>query len=1080
MSTRADLAPFSQLSIQDESRLTNATDTCDSTTLVRNSRDQQQQQQQRQQRLPNECLLLVVDWLHDDLKALTALLTVSKFMFKAALPLILRDPLDSWEMNYCSSPHIDKRERMMAVLLSSLLRYQVKNRQSTGQLVDDPVTEILAEFGLRLVRPIRHKELEWTTLPTVDYSTFFTVMVPYDWRYLALKELIQLVKLPAVMRGRVYPTESIEAETASSQVEQPIEQGQQENAPDPVDSRRVVEREDINNAVEEQEVHSEDQQTDDDYKWELQEALARLFLCYNHEFITYMSIHISQSHVLLPLASKMPRLCRLYLSRDEAMPDGHLRDLIAFIEQRQLAFPRKPRLILNFDHSWYIHYPGESGPRSKAEREEWSRKQRPKIDLYKALRQPRDMNVDQIPDFYSQCEGIELDCLQEFSDEFITRYDDGENPARAEFLKRCHALLSLNLAVGNPYILSWAARHALTSAAMQSLNEKCSSVGQVASAVLPKLKDLQLVSYRPVRFLIHALNDAATAFSQSLQSLEGDGYIYDDEDVANPEFIPYFKAQHALSALLRSVPEACTIGNWPFQLPYLRTIHLRVHGSASIAIGSLDQCPNLEELEITFGYIGAFTQEEYEGDSNNDDGSGDDQVSTLQAVAAENVTPWHHHTIQPQSQTQEQTPQQQQQQRQPSSRYIREATALFPKWTLPRLRTIRLRDSAALRFNYESLESMQSLERLDFFVAKKAHLLNYLHFIPRLAAHCTYHHQVSSPAKESESGQDQDQDYGPKVEKEMDMRTWTCTWHLPKLTTLRMEGPLANVFNLDWLQACPRLSELFLVTRGSPQRVPLFSQSAALYSTPTVPTTGQDHQAHQSVLSGTVPERPFLDSKLRLIDLKGPWVMTSGDMIRLLTIYAPHLHVLMVGHLSDQEAAKGSGFRLLKTLREADSINRAYIKEHVPAYLELMEDEQNSEDEEEEHEKDEEEETVLQHDQENPEAADCKRQEITIEKEKDIERRQIRSQKLQELARRVPGQGLTAFVSNYSVGQHDLRGIGLFSRGHHNQGSSYDESNAATIEYRAGLGLTGKRQGHRVYIMAGQTLSHTHDRRNWV
>ncbi|KAG0057833.1 hypothetical protein BGZ83_000020 [Gryganskiella cystojenkinii] len=1034
---------------------------------------ERKQNEQQRQTLPNECLLLVVDWLFDDLKTLKALLTVSKFLFKAALPLILKNPFVSWETELCPRLYTGNRERLMAFILSSLLQYQVKDRQSATATDETATAEnyevnafkaILAEFGLRLVQPIRHKELRWTgiELPTVDYSTYYTIIDHDAWRFLSLNELIHLLELPASMRGTESQDVPLLVEMTSPTEESPTEEGDDEQAVGPQASSHSNGTEHIHI----EEIHSELQQFDREYSLVVQQSLTRLLLRYNHEYITEWSTNISHAHHLLPFAPKMARLFCLNLSRDEALPDSHLLDMIAFIKQNHAVFPKKPRLRLAFDWSWSPNYYRSIEMATVEEQEKWLRKQLSKIDLYRAVGRPQAMNVDQIPKFYNHCEGIELDRLQEFSDGLMTRYDDGEGPAMTEFLKKCHALQVLKLAVGSPYILSWAAKNALC--VRRTLGEKASFCSHPADKLSPpsliplKLKNIELCTNRPGRFLIHAINDAATAFSASLQTLNASNYSHHDEEVENPKFISRLKAQRALSVALRSVPEACTIGNWPFNLPHMRTLHIRFSCLLNISIGMLDQCPSLEDLDIDFEFDRRTSHEELESEVRDDpDRTPSSSLIGQQSLRAEIWIPWH--AIQPESQqvqaeTQLSPPLQSQQPQQQYGRtcegyhqYFREATSIFPKWTLPRLRTLRLQHIAALRFDYDSLESMKSLENLEIFTSKNA--MDYLQFIPRFSAYCSNRGAPCTVKNQTESIRDRDQ--GPGGAKRDPTLCWTQTWHLPQLKVLKLVGPPAVVFNMDWLRACPRLNKLYLTTWGSPQRCPLSNSSSA-----------------NDITSSEV-STPFMESELVLIDLKGPWVMAQKDMIQLLTVHAPHLRTLTIGNLSDQDKNVGTnGLRLLETLREADSINRAYIEEHVPEYLELLEEERDIDENDDDGE--EERDGLEGGDAEELREIEWRR------REQHKDRRKVRSQTLQKLTQLVPGQGLTMFWSHHTVRPRDLQSLDLCSQGVYSRGSVMDENHEKLNAYRVKLGLTGKKQEHRIYLMGGKTYLHMGDRRSWV
>ena len=926
------------------------------------------------QRLPDEVLLLVVDCLHDDLKTLTTLLVVNKFLFKAALPLIYRNPFQTWELNYKKSPHFKKKGRMMALILSSLLKYQ-------SQRSEEPARVILARMGLRQVEPVRYQELEMDSprntretgesgLPTVDYSTYYTSYSLYDFRTLDFRRLLRLERLPTFMREQI-----------------PFQE-----APDRVDDTDILNIESDNQM---EETHTNEQQLDEDYRMALLQSLLNLLLYYNHDFVTEMSMHTMDAGAFLAKVDKMVRLSSITLHRDDSLPDDHLRNITLGILLHRAAFPGKPALKVKFHSGWHhLHF---TAPDLDVSEIMLIRRglQLPQTIIYQALARPVAMMAGEFQHFYHLCQGVELDHLRSFTDEYLDRYDNGEGPAREAFLKSCTALENLRLGVGTPYDLSWAAQYAL------------SGVSTVNSlSVHPKLRGIALTSYRPIRFLVLAMNDALTAYAGSLRSITAYSNSYSEDRVGVP--VDLQNARRSLERRLRTSPLACTIGDWILKLPCLTSLDFVFSGGASISIGSLSQCPNLESLNISFG------DRPREHEVQDDDEEIYGPLTSLQDPQGMGDGP-------PGQQPIQTLPE-----RQPSAEYIKKITTLFPKWTLPRLRKLRLLDSAALRFNYESLNSMQALESLELKVYDRDTLLmKYRHRIPKLDAH------ESRPAPSAKN-------QGSLIEQgDEDSAVWTTTWHLPYLKKLHMEGPPAHVFNIGWLKACPQLSTVRLATWGSPQRIPLHAHSALSYSIPAAPEpTRRETRATTA---------PLLDSVLEFIFLEGPWMMTRGDMVELLTVYAPHLQKLNVGVLNDRETVKGCGYRTIKAISMADAINKAYIEQNVPEYLELLKAEYRKQD------------SVDSTEQ------DDKQEE---EEEEEDEQRSARLNRLLELARLVPGQKLFAVKSEYRVSKWGCRDLGLESW---DVGFKKQQSARRNSKGKVQIGL---RRAPRVYKFSGQELWH--------
>ncbi|KAG0219547.1 hypothetical protein BGX33_002492 [Mortierella sp. NVP41] len=830
----------------------------------------QQPQPQPIQRLPNECLYLIVNHLWDDLKTLHTLLFVNHFLFDAALPLIMDKPLDKWDMNYIHPKVKTDREKFFVLILTSLLHYQ---QQLTGR----DAASILADHGLQLTTSTSTKflsELE-PFLPaviqddsaqvqqqqqqqqgqrknpmTVDYSKYMTLLNDYQWQYISYHEFVRLIEMPEEVR-RV--EETIRGTT----------EGREGQAGE--------EGDDIG--------HTEDIQQGNDYKDILREGFAQLLLHYNVETITQFSFHVSEACQYLPIAPKMAKLRVLGLNRDASLPDQHLQDAIAFIRLNQRSFPRKPCLQLELGYHWYM-FDDRAFTSIKEARSAMFNQMKSKLDLYRAVGKPEDIDVEFIPGFYGLAGNLNTENLRRLSDQDQFRIDMGEGPDMDAFLKRCHRLQYLRLNPGHPNTFSWAAQRAKDQAKGRLLVDP-------SSTFLPMLEKLELWSERPYRYSIHALNDSMVAFAKSLRTVN----LFSNQEYRNQSqagMAPWLLSRALeLSRQIRTAPLANSIGDWPFPLPFLRVIRIELKRVASVNIGSLDQCPNLEELVIRFGTVGNSTWDPLP-DSND---PGDDPRSQAPLE-----------------------------------------TSLFPKWTLPKLKLLELDGAPALRFDYDSLQGMPNLETLNLQV-KKVELEDRLKDIPRLSMHSSRLDTSSTPQSTPPNDESPTSIVTPKDSPKSGLAStssakgvWTRTWTLPKLKSLEMVGPPAAVFTFDWLKGCPSLTSatVALPLHGALQRLPLVAFSPATY---TLPLSAQEYSSGP-LDDGATSQGPadqdigvFMESKLETLHLRGPWVITGSDLTALLTDFAPFLKTLYIQRIQQKDGMSAGGF--LTAFKDADEIFRA-------------------------------------------------------------------------------------------------------------------------------------------------------------
>ncbi|KAG0009004.1 hypothetical protein BGZ81_003760, partial [Podila clonocystis] len=114
------------------------------------------------QRIPNECLLVVIEHLYSDLKTLRNLLLVIKICFKAAAPVLHRAPLHNWssyqKRRYIRENHNNdlirlRPEKFADLILASVIHSQRATSQSkigTGSKSPFEAATFLKKYGLRL------------------------------------------------------------------------------------------------------------------------------------------------------------------------------------------------------------------------------------------------------------------------------------------------------------------------------------------------------------------------------------------------------------------------------------------------------------------------------------------------------------------------------------------------------------------------------------------------------------------------------------------------------------------------------------------------------------------------------------------------------------------------------------------------------------------------------------------------------------------------------------------------------------------------------------------------------------------
>ncbi|KAG0220548.1 hypothetical protein B0O80DRAFT_531972 [Mortierella sp. GBAus27b] len=926
------------------------------------------------QRLPNEILYHIVDrWCCQDLPLLYNLLFVNKFFFRAVLPHLWNNPFRTWSLNHdheYRTVHEFKadRQNLMVTIFASFLEARLleQDEQERQQPMQDAdrcksdahrVDDILRPFGLCVAEGVQSPMLRHFLMNcngrnntgcsgcsnlgeadhgeenqmactnrirrmTVDYSKFFGALLSDDWRFLDFEHLLQLRSQPTCKRA---PHESDSRPSSTPHTgfglglghdsDSGIGEGDDDEA-------------DINNIDEEER------------KMQLTESITNLLLHYNHEIVTDIAMHISNASAFLDMAPKLAKLRMIQLQRSEAMPDSYMENMISFIQQNRKAFPGKAPIDLVFDYGWlmydhemnghdFVILPGsvndsnimsyESDVMAHIGRQRCLQYvyMKPKVRLWEATGPPSEIRVTLIPLFYKHSQGIQLDRLTMFADEDLDRLDQGEGPEMQAFLRRCHHVEDLSLAVGSKDLFTWAAHEALAAAGYSpdilsgllsdSVSEKDRGLSfptrgpplaskipllrPQSSGILRNLRTLDMYSGHPYRFLIHALNDAMVAFADTLRTVRVHSY-HDNHfgDTWHAESL-LRRRRARMTMPLYHVPWANTIGGGadflPFPLLQLRTLSIDLAVIANVQVGTFEQCPNLESLEIGFGGV-SLAEMHPDDQALMDPSSPCPAVPLTLGSAGANIALCN-----------------------PRYQQDRIDRSLFPKWNLPRLQRLELRDLAALRFDFESLSSMQRLETLEMSVGKKT-LSWYMpnEFISEQKS--AWKKKFSALSSKGAQDGYTNGSSSNSIDMEACRKLWE--WSLPSLKTVNLEGPPATMFFLDWLRGCPNLESLSLTTRGQFQSI----TRRPFFAPPLSPAHALDDSQEQTL------EQPLLHGRLTNITIAGQWVMSDDDLLSLLTVYTPFLESLHIDRLHERSSL--SGYQFLNVVRRADQINRSFTE----------------------------------------------------------------------------------------------------------------------------------------------------------
>lgn len=818
-------------------------------------------QQQPVQRLPNECLYLIVHHLRDDLRTLHTLLFVSRFFFHAALPVLMDNPFDTWDMNGCSPRFPTNQDKLFGLFLASLLHHQ---QELTGK----DAASILAEFGLKLVAPAKTPFFEpfMTTTQeqehddgivvqrrnpmTVDYSKYLTVLYGpqnAEWYYIKHYQFVRLIEMP-----------------------EHLQRGEEDSD----DSSEAWEAQDDNNGNN-TDVHPVRLQLSSDYKDVLFSNYNRLLLHYNVESITLMSFHVSKAQQYLPMATKLASLREIVLTKSKAMPEQHLQDTVAFIQTNRNAFPRKPCLRLEFSRGWSCNDMSEFTSIAQS-RTLVSGCMTALVELYRAVGEPEKLDAHIIPEFYKAMEDVGTERLLQLSDSDNFRIDVGEGADMEAFLRRCPRLHTLALNIGHPFILSWAAREA---------RDRANEHQQFDSprTLLPRLDRLDLGSGRPYRFDIHALNDGMTAFSQTLTTVNmknSHGFRVNDQE----EEAWFLDRDLDLSRQIRMAPLANTIGDWPFLLPQLRSLDIYIRCAGSLHVGSFDQCPNLEKLSLHYGVVGSGPR----AVEPNDQDPGHDVDPRRQAPLDLRMFPrW----ILPK---------------------LRELILLGAPAML--FNYDSLEEMALLEKLMLAVDRKTDLQSRSQEIPRLSTYTNRFYApVPTRETAASATTATTTGIENATSADSFGDSVGTGSATSFGNDVWRGTWTLPMLKDLDLRGPPATAFTFDLLKRFPSLVSLFLKLPypGPYQHLPLVAFTPA-----TVAELGGDGDDAVTIKDIPWGREVNLESKLEKLGINGSWNITAADLVALLTEHAPFLKEMSL-QLTRMSIAK-----FFDAFRDADEMLR--------------------------------------------------------------------------------------------------------------------------------------------------------------
>ncbi|KAF9585175.1 hypothetical protein BGW38_003568 [Lunasporangiospora selenospora] len=603
-------------------------------------------------------------------------------------------------------------------------------------------------------------------------------------------------------------------------------------------------------------------------------------------FIRCNAAHFRELHLA---AGEVPRIVALNLHREfkslkvleirhggtiEDMSYYYTNDLLRFIREHRDTFPAKSPLDLTISScfrmgDWYDNF----------QCRQHVSKPNALLEYYLALGTPVRMKACRVPKFYESQTLAEIDTsiLQSFKDSMdrVALSDDEWVHSRKEaltvkiraFLSTCPRLKDLELFVSDVDLFR-------SDRELQNDYQGCTQTELHQTtpilSVTPGLRSLRKITLRRPchhQLVIGALNDAVAAFGSSLIEVEGivraDGLVLGRPPLPTEEsgFLPQSV----------QLSKRCnTLGFW--SAPFLRSIRVRVAiNTPSIQMGDLSGCPQLEELCIEV--VLRFT-------ATNHESSSQDTSHYQEHLSLDSFD-------------------------------------LFPKWKLPKLRTLELSTAAAIRFNFESFEDgMPNLvtAKITMDSRSRSFMRDHAERIPQISKHFKLNsgRNLYLPVQP-------DDDEG-----------WTKKWQLPSLRWLTLVGPCACLFNLDRLVELPLLEDLNLgyaltsdpILPDELANDPPFGHTNDLRSSTTFGNLEDDIHARLQ------RQPPLTKSKLNSIGISGRWIKDKDELVDLLTIYAPNTRTLVIHEPGNANFSNGPAWFLKSIIRSTEiARSQEYLKQ---------------------------------------------------------------------------------------------------------------------------------------------------------
>lgn len=467
--------------------------------------------------LPNECLLLVIEYLAHDSATLRSLLTVNRLFLEASLPLLI----NKWLSELIDFGDYYVQESMalfQALIIKSIVHYPKDDFKSVTCTTSKISNELTLNLSALLMIDGSTSDYKDSLKPFVDYSKYITRTLSHFFPKVPVLKDMPLAIDPDIVTDDQYGHPLLKDPTIFTKLSM---------------------------------------------VWV---PLNWILIRRNPERFTFLQTDIADAHQLLPVADRLANLDHLLIYRSEFVPQQELECLVSLLQKHRAAFPhqRPPNvsgmgdwtriqfsLPENIDTAWCNRV---------------IRFQQSAIKIYEALGQPRYIDANEFPEFYTRCQHIDMSQLDIFYDKFKAR-SPNEGPLREAMLKSAVRLKSLSLWVTSDVLFS--RLHSPES-----------------PDVLPNLQILSL-STDDNPLMCRVLDDAMRECGRTLRSI----YVHGGYRNELPRLIDTY-----------------TLGGW--NLPCISTLDITLNGTGMlICLGAFNQCPFLTTIRIqtVSGGFGSIT-----------------------------------------------------------------------------------------------------------------------------------------------------------------------------------------------------------------------------------------------------------------------------------------------------------------------------------------------------------------------------------------------------------------------------------------------------------------------------------------